>query len=146
MVRYLTEKIRGRGWDDPRSPDPVGLAERFAALGYIDDRAWAEAKAGAMTRRGLGGRRVNGALRQAGVAEADAGAAEQVVADGRVAAALALARRRRIGPFAAAPADRIVQQKQLATLIRGGHDFALARAIVGMAPGDECDSLAEVFG
>ena len=133
LVRYLNEKVRGRGWDYQRPPDTTGLAERFAALGYIDDRAWAEAKAGAMTRRGLGGRRVNGALRQAGVEEEDAGAAGQVVADGRVAAALTLARRRQIGPFAKAPADRTEQEKQLATLVRGGHDFALARAIFDTA-------------
>lgn len=146
LVRYLTDKVRNRGWDDQRSPDPAGLADRFAELGYIDDRAWAEAKAGAMTRRGLGGRRVSGALRQAGVAEADSEAAEIVVAEGRVAAALALARRRRIGPFADTAPDRPLREKHLATLVRGGHDFALARAIVDLAPGAECESLAEVFG
>lgn len=146
LVRYLTEKVRARGWAGDRPPDPAGLAERFADLGYIDDRAWAEAKAGAMTRRGLGGRRVSGALRQAGVSEEDAVVAEPVVADGRVAAALALARRRRIGPFGTAPADRVLREKQLATLVRGGHDFALARAIVDLAPGEDCESLSQDFG
>ena len=146
LVRYLNEKVRGRGWDNLQPPDIVGLAERFAELGYIDDRAWAEAKAGAMTRRGLGSRRVNSTLRQSGVAEEDAAAAEDVVADGRVTAALTLARKRRIGPFAEAPTDRGLREKQLATLVRGGHDFALARAIVDMVPGQDCDALVEVFG
>ena len=146
LVRYLNDKVRARGWAGDGAPDLVGLAERFAEMGYIDDRAWAEAKAGAMTRRGLGGRRVSGALHHAGVAADDARDAEQVVADGRVAAALALARRRRIGPFADAVADRDLRGKQLATLVRGGHDFALARAIVDLRPGEDCDTLAEVFG
>lgn len=146
LVRYLTEKVRARGWAGDRPPDPAGLAERFAGLGYIDDRAWAEAKAGAMTRRGLGGRRVSGALRQAGVSEEDAVVADPVVADGRVAAALTLARRRRIGPFGTALADRVLREKQLATLVRGGHDFALARAIVDLAPGEDCESLLQDFG
>lgn len=146
LVRYLNEKIRGRGWADERAPDAVGLADRLAELGYIDDRAFAEAKAGAMTRRGLGGRRVSGALRQAGVADEDAVAAEPVVSEGRVTAALTLARRRRIGPYADVPPDRALQEKQLATLIRGGHDFALARAIVALAPGEDTAPLSEVFG
>lgn len=146
LVRYLTEKVRARGWADDRPADAVGIAERFADLGYINDRVWAEAKAGAMTRRGLGGRRVAGALRQAGVTEEDAVVADPVIADGRVAAALALARRRRIGPFGVAGADRAAREKQLATLVRGGHDFALARAIVDLPPGADCESLSEVFG
>lgn len=146
LARYLTDKVRARGWDDSRSPDPAGLAERLAGLGYIDDRAFAAAKAGAMTRRGLGGRRVAGALRQAGVVEDDAVAAEPVIAESRVAAALTLARRRRIGPFADAPADRALREKQLAALVRGGHDFALARAIVALGPGDDVDALEQDFG
>lgn len=146
LVRYLNEKVRARGWAGDRPADAAGLADRFADLGYIDDRAWAEAKAGAMTRRGLGGRRVVGALRQAGVSEEDAVVAEPVVADGRVAAALALARRRRIGPFAAVQADRPAREKHLAALVRGGHDFALARAIVDLPPGADCESISEVFG
>lgn len=146
LARYLSEKVRARGWAGDRAADPAAIAERMATLGYVDDRAWAEAKAGAMTRRGLGGRRVAGALRQAGVTEDDAIAAEPVVAEGRVAAALALARRKRIGPFAATPADRVQREKQLAALVRGGHDFALARAIVDLAPGADTDSLEEVFG
>ena len=52
-------------------------------------------------------------------------------------AALALARRRRLGPFAAADeavADpderRKRREKQIAALIRAGHEFALARAVI----------------
>lgn len=146
LTRYLVDKIRERGWADARPADPAALAERLAGLGYIDDSAYAEAKAGAMTRRGLGKRRVAGALRQAGIGEDDAAAAEGVVADGRVEAALTLARRRRIGPFADAPPDRALREKQLATLVRGGHDFALARAIVDLPPGEDTEPLSEVFG
>lgn len=146
LVRYLTDKVRARGWSGERAADPMALAERFADLGYIDDRAWAEAKAGAMTRRGLGGRRVRVALHQAGVAEGDAAATEPIVSDGRLDAALTLARRRRIGPFAAEPADRALREKQIATLVRGGHDFALARAIAELPPDADPAPLRETFG
>ncbi|MBS0479902.1 MAG: RecX family transcriptional regulator, partial [Proteobacteria bacterium] len=71
LADYLKRKIRERGWDG-EAADPAAIAERFAELGYIDDRAYGEARANAMARRGLGERRVAGALRQAGVTGEDA--------------------------------------------------------------------------
>ena len=134
LAEYLSRKIRERGWDgDPA--DPRALAERLAGLGYIDDRAFGEARAGAMLRRGLGRARVSGALRAAGVDGEDAAASAAIVAAGAQDAALAFAKRRRIGPFANAIPDRPTRQKQIAAMIRGGHDMDLARKIVDMAPG-----------
>lgn len=146
MVRYLTGKIRMRGWADSRAADPAALAEKFAGLGYIDDRSFAMARAGALTRRGYGAVRVHGALRQAGIAADDAAAVEPVLEDTRVTAALALARRKRIGPFAAAPPDRAQREKQIAALVRGGHGFALARAIVELAPDADIALALAPFG
>ena len=51
------------------------------------------------------------------------------VAERAVESALALARRRRIGPFAEGVADRETREKHIAILVRGGHDFTLARRI-----------------
>ena len=135
LSAYLTRKIRERGWDgDPA--DPAALAERLADLGYIDDRAFGEARAGAMLRRGLGRRRVAGALRADGIGEEDAAAIAPTVAAGAHAAALAFARRRRIGPFATDIADRPLREKQIAAMIRAGHDIDIARKIVKMVPGE----------
>jgi regulatory protein len=67
LADYLRRKIRERGWDGEPG-DPVALAEKLAELGYIDDRAFAEARASALGRRGLGARRVAGALREARIA------------------------------------------------------------------------------
>ncbi|WP_119035359.1 RecX family transcriptional regulator [Hephaestia caeni] len=136
LAAYLARKIRERGWAGAHV-EPGEVASRMAALGYVDDRAFAEARARSMTRRGLGGRRVAAALRVAGVAEEDAGAAAAVVESGALDAALAFARRRRIGPFAPSLPDRPTREKHLAAMLRGGHDFALARRIVAMAPGEE---------
>lgn len=138
LVEYLTRKIRERGWDGP-SADPVALAEKFAELGYIDDRAFGEARAAAMGRRGLGKRRVSGALQQAGLDEEDREAIAPAVDDRALETALAFARRRRIGPFAAVRAERPEREKQIAAMIRGGHDFALARRIVMLEPGEALD-------
>ena len=146
LSRYLGDKLRQRGWAGEAPADPAALADRLAGLGYIDDRAFAEARAGAMTRRGLGAGRVRGALRHAGVGEDDAAAVEPVLDAGRVGAALAFARRKRIGPYATTLADRPLREKQIAAMVRGGHAFALARAISGLAPGTDGAAALADFG
>lgn len=141
LAIYLSRKLRERGWDGEKSPDPEALAERMAELGYVNDRLYAESKAGAMARRGLGARRVREALRFAGVEEEDAAALAPAIAAEGLASAIAFARRRRIGPYAREAADRPLQEKQMAAMIRAGHAPGLARAIVRMAPGDDPETM-----
>ncbi|MGN6817059.1 MAG: regulatory protein RecX [Sphingomonas sp.] len=136
LTDYLERKIRARGWTGEPA-EPGEIAERMAALGYIDDRAWGEAKAGAMARRGLGARRVSGALRQAGLDEEDTDAIARAIADRSLDAAITFARRRRIGPFADAPGDRPTREKHIAAMLRAGHPVALARALAAMDPGED---------
>ena len=140
LTDYLTRKIRERGWEGDRV-DPAAIAERMAGLGYVDDRSYAEAKAAAMARRGLGARRVAGMLRQAGVGGEDAEAVAPAVEDRAIEAAITFARRRRIGPFADQPADRPTREKHIAAMLRGGHSPTLSRRIATMAPGDDFDGL-----
>jgi regulatory protein len=138
LLDYLRRKLRERGWDGADPPAPDAIADRFVALGYLDDRAWAEAKAAALARRGLGARRVNDALRHARVGET----AEELAPDiaGRAAeAALAYARRRRFGPWARERADRDLAARQLAAMARAGHAPGLARAILALPPGAEVE-------
>jgi regulatory protein len=141
LTDYLERKIRARGWTG-EAAEPAAIADRMAELGYIDDRAWGEAKAGAMARRGLGARRVAGALRQAGLDSEDTEAIAPAVADRALDAAIAFARRRRIGPFADVPGDRPIREKHVAALLRAGHSVALARALANMNPGDDPAQLA----
>jgi regulatory protein len=141
LTDYLKRKIRERGWAGAGSPDPAALAERMAELGYIDDRAFAEARAGAMGRRGLGARRVNQALRHAGIDGEDAEAVAPVIQADAGASAVAFARRRRIGPFSREAADRPLREKQIAAMIRAGHTLDLARKIVRMEPGESVEAL-----
>lgn len=135
LARYLTTKLRQRGWAGEGEADPAAIADRMAALGYVDDQAFAGMKAASLGRRGYGGQRVRQALRHAGVADDDAAPAIAETDDAAARTALAFARRRRIGPFAETPADRDVRQRQLAQMVRAGHGFALARAIVDALPG-----------
>ena len=136
LADYLRGKVRARGFDG-EVPDLDAIAERLSGLGYIDDQGYGAAKAAAMTRRGLGVRRVTAALRQAGVEESDRDGIVPGVMASATEAALIFARRRRIGPFAETAPDPKQRERQLAQLIRAGHDIALARRIVALPPGSD---------
>ncbi len=140
LATYLDGKIRARGFAG-EPPDTAEIAERFAEAGYIDDLAFGEARARAMARRGLGARRVAAAFHQAGIDADDTAKLAPDIADRALQAALTFAQRRRIGPYGAEIPDRPTREKHIAAMIRGGHDFALARKIVGMAPGDDVELL-----
>ncbi|SEN34240.1 regulatory protein [Sphingomonas gellani] len=135
LADYLRRKVRERGWDGPPA-DPVAVAERMAQLGYIDDLAFAEARARGMARRGLGERRVKVTLRAAGIDAEDAATVAPQVEAAAVESAMTFARRRRLGPFATQPADRAVREKQLAAMLRAGHGLSLARQILETPPGE----------
>ena len=139
LSAYLRRKIRERGWEGPREADVAAIADRFADLGYIDDAAYALAKSRALSGRGYGKRRLSDALRLAGVDQPDSEAALRLAEAEAVSAAIRFAERRRIGPFADRTHDPKGRQKALAAMIRAGHDFALAQALVGMAAGDSID-------
>ncbi|OWK28857.1 regulatory protein RecX [Sphingomonas dokdonensis] len=134
LAAYLARKVRERGWSGA-IVDPADLAERMAALGYVNDGVFAEARARSLTRRGYGVRRVSQALRAAHVDEDDAAPALEQSAEDAFASALALARRRRFGPYARTPADDRTRERQIAAMLRAGHGFALARRIVSAPPG-----------
>ena len=137
---YLARKVRERGWDDVRGPEAEAIARRFAELGYIDDAAFALSRSRALAGRGYGKRRLLEKLYAAGVDEEDSAAAREHADQEAVSAALRFAERRRIGPFASAKStDRRDQERAVAAMVRAGHGFALARAIVGLAPGVEID-------
>ncbi len=132
---YLTRKLAERGWSE-EGEAPVGeLVERFASLGYVDDRAFAAARADALARRGYGARRVDAALRAAGIDEEDGAAARDHARADAWSAALRFAERRRIGPFAAERADRPGREKALGAMLRAGHPLDLARRLVDAEPG-----------
>ncbi|MFL6774940.1 MAG: hypothetical protein ACJ8FN_00960, partial [Sphingomicrobium sp.] len=104
-----------------------------------DDASYAMAKSRAFSARGYVKRRLAEKLHQSGVSEDDGRAAFESADAEQVDAALRFARRRRIGPFAAAVADRPDREKWIAAMVRAGHGFGLARAIASLAPGAEID-------
>ena len=145
LVTYLKRKLRERGWDGSGEPDLDNLSGRLVRLGYVDDRAFAVSKARSLTSRGYGERRVGQALAMAGIGEDEGADARSLAQAEAVNSALRFARRRSIGPFAANAPDPREREKALAAMIRAGHRFGLARAIIGLDPGAEADveALAE---
>lgn len=138
LEAYLSRKLRERGWSEEAGPDLARLVERHVALGHVDDRAYARMKAASLLARGYGERRIAEALHAAGV---DEEAREEVAPDDcrARAAALALARRRRFGPFGRQLPDRPQRERQIAAMVRAGHGFATARALVDAASSDEAE-------
>lgn len=139
LAAYLNRKLAERGWDEEGAgemPDTAALSARLAELGYVDDRGFADMTARSLARRGYGPRRVAAALHAASIAPDDATGAMEAAREDAWRAALALARRRRIGPFADAVADPPLRRRQLAMMIRAGHEPSLSHRIVTAAPGE----------
>jgi regulatory protein len=136
LAAYLARKLRERGWSGAGEPPVDRLVERMAALGYVDDRAFASARAAALSRRGYGARRIGAVLRGAGIADEDAADAREIASGAEWEAALRFAQRRRIGPFAQAEADRPAREKALASMLRAGHPMQIARRFVAARPGE----------
>lgn len=139
LLSYLKRKLRERGWGGDTEPDLQGLADRLVSLGYVDDRAYAVSKARSLTSRGYGERRVGQALALAGIGEEEGADARSLAQAEAVGAALRFAKRRSIGPYSAKPHDLRERERAIAALVRAGHRFALARAIVAMEPGSDAD-------
>jgi regulatory protein len=136
---YLGRKLRERGWDGEQPADIAELIGDFVRLGYIDDAAFAAARARTMAARGLGERRVNEDLRAKGISEADAVGAQRETESQKWQSAERFARRKRIGPYASEPAPEEQKRKQFAAFLRAGHDFDIARKFVNAAPGEELE-------
>ncbi|MCW5646324.1 MAG: RecX family transcriptional regulator [Sphingopyxis sp.] len=139
LTRYLSRKIRESEWTD--EVDAVAaceaVADRMERLQFLDDRQYAVMRAGAMTRRGLGVRRVKTQLYVDGIAEGDRGEAIETAEAAALASAVDFARRRRFGPFgAAALDDPKLRERQIAAFLRAGHSLAVARRLLAIAPGD----------
>jgi regulatory protein len=130
LERYLKRKIREQGWaDESQEPEVARLVERFSALGYVDDAGFARGRSDSLLRRGYGARRIAETLGHDGI-DADI-QAQLDPGEARLRhAVLALALRRRFGPFAAERPDRERREKQVAAMLRAGHSLDFARKIV----------------
>jgi regulatory protein len=143
LAAYLRRKLAERGWSEAAPPALDRLAERFSEAGYIDDAAFASARAASLQRRGYGERRVAQALKAAGIGEEDGADAREEASEGAWAAALRFAERRRIGPYGEEQVDRAARQRAFGAMVRAGHRTEYVRRILNASPGEipEMDKL-----
>jgi regulatory protein len=139
LADYLGRKLRQRGWEGDAPADVDRLVEHLASSGLVDDALYALSKSRSLTQRGYGAGRVRQALRAAGVDEDEGAPANALAGEEAAASALRFARRKRIGPFADAIPDRKARERALAAMVRAGHPFDLARALVDAEPGSDVD-------
>lgn len=149
LASYCRRKLRERGHagaeEGEVAPNVEELVARFVAKGFVDDEGFARAKSGSLLRRGYGARRVDQALRADVIAETLREAVAPDETERREAAA-AYARRRRLGPYSSAPldaTDRSAREKQLAALLRAGHDPRHARHVLAAASPSEVEEWVE---
>lgn len=114
------------------------VVARLVRSGLLDDARYAEAHAASLHRRGASLSAIRRKLASRGVAaEMIAGTLAGLTEDAGVttdeadlAAALALARRRRLGPFRAPELRAEFRQRDLAALGRAGFSYEIARAVL----------------
>jgi regulatory protein len=107
------------------------VVAQLAAAGAVDDAAFAAGRAGTLVRAGRSRRAIAAHLAARGVAGEDARAVLPDNPEAELAAALVLARRRRIGPFRTA--DRAEDPKrELGMLARAGFSHDTAARALGM--------------
>jgi regulatory protein len=138
LKQYLERKLRERGWDDslPR-PDLPEMVSEFARLGYVDDDLFASARVSSLLKRGYGANRLNVALRHAGISAEKAASAARIDAGSAYRAAIAFARRKRLGPFGPQIEDAKVRNRAVAAFVRAGHSYEIVLKILELSSVDE---------
>ena len=120
------------------------VARALAGAGVVDDAAFAKARARRLTRAGRSRRAVSAHLAAKGVA-ADLAASVLPDAEQELAAALAYARRRRLGPFAVPDsADTEEHRRALGALARAGFPQPVAEQALRTALDDALSILARM--
>ncbi len=113
------------------------IVSRLAAAGAVDDAAFAAARARRLRREGHSRHAIAAHLAAHGIALDTAGATLPPDGADELAAALAFARRRRIGPFRTCEADAARRLRELGALARAGFPRDVALRALAM---DETDA------
>jgi regulatory protein len=155
LSRVLANRVRrwarasGLGEDEAAEAVAEGRAAaarvvaRLAAAGAVSDAAFAASRARSLARAGRSRAAIAARLAAKGAGEAAPAALAEALPDreAELAAACIAARRRRIGPFAAAAPDAEARHRALAALARAGFPRAVAEAVLAM---DEDEAEARI--
>jgi len=122
------------------------IVDKHKKSGVLNDVAYAEMKTASLRRAGRSARAIKVKLSRRGIAVPLIERSLEQSAEGMDAeavelkAAMALARRRRLGPFRTKDGGPEAARKDLAALARAGFSFAIAKQVLGKNV-DEADDL-----
>ena len=144
LMRRVERSARAHGTDRDEGAEAIdGIIQRFQEWGYLDDKAYAEMRAGSLFRRGTSRRGIQYQLSMKGVSEDTINAALKSVFENEVdpdrRAAIAYARRRRIGPWRKDNRETF-RDRDLAALGRQGFAYGIARWIVEADSPEACEA------
>jgi regulatory protein len=130
-------RVLGRKTADREMIDAV--VAKCVRLGLLDDSGYAAARTASLARAGTSRRAIAERLRAKGLdGETIRGALSAV---NELAAACALVRRRRLGPYRPAAQRAAFRDKDLAALARAGFPLEIAREVLGCASPEELEAL-----
>ena len=144
-MRRVERSARVHGTDREAGAAAVDdIVQRFARSGIVDDAGYAEMRARSLFRRGASLRAIRYQLALKGVDERFVDAALDALRaeapDPDLAAAVAYARRRRIGPWRSGDRDGF-RDRDLAALGRQGFSYDIARRILEADSPEACEAM-----
>ena len=126
------------GWIDD-------LIERYQNAGLLNDLAYAEARARSLMDRGVASRVIRMKLMEKGVDTDTIDRALEALSEEapnpELHAAVKLARKRRLGPYADPDKRERDKEKHLAALARAGFSYDMAKRIIETEDADELEDL-----
>jgi len=147
LLRKVARSVRAHGTDPAEGAGLVeAIIARYLQSGLLDDAAYAAQKAANLRRRGSSRYGIRGKLAVKGidaeVIDATLARLDDGEGSGDLAAACALVRRRRLGPYRPPRAQAAHRRKDLAALARAGFSLDVARRVLAAADGDGVEALA----
>ncbi|WP_417454931.1 regulatory protein RecX [Kiloniella sp.] len=139
LRRYLMRKVNLSAKEHGTIPQEgaeiiEGLISKFRDLNFLNDARYAEGRSGSLHRKGMSLRAIRQDLSLKGVPEDLANKAIDLIREESsnpdLEAAIAYARRRRLGPYRTDDKREERRAKDLAALGRKGFSFAIAERVI----------------
>lgn len=153
LMRRVRKSVQIHGTDPAAGAAAIeALIERFLKAGLLDDKLYAEARAARLHRRGASARKIAASLAEKGIDrnligttldedDSDQGASARPGGD--LAAAAALARRRRLGPYRLPENRAEFRQKDLGSFARAGFGRSVAERVLNAEDPDALRAIVE---
>ena len=153
LMRRVQRSAQVHGTDPAAGAVAVeALIQRFLGAGMLDDKLYAEARAARLHRRGASARKIAASLADKGIDreligatldESDGEAGYSARPGGDLAAAAALARRRRLGPYRPPEQRAELRQKDMGTFARAGFGRSIAERVLNAESPEALRDLVE---